>query len=100
MSDGPVLILLTSTIKEGQEGAVEALLAEILPVTRKYDGCIRISAHLKRDGSGRFLINEHWQSFDHYKKYVDWRSSTGDLDRLLVLMEAPPQADVWPAEAD
>lgn len=99
MTDQPVLILLTSTIRDGREQEVDALMNEILPVTRKHEGCLRIDAHRKADGSRRFLIAEHWASLDHYKAYVAWRQSTGDLDRLLALMDAPPQADVWPAGA-
>lgn len=100
MNIDPVLILLTADIRPGEEDNVDKLMAEILPVTRKYDGCVQISAHRKKDEPLKFMIAEKWLSLDHYKKYVDWRSSTGDLDRLMVLMEGPPVADIWPAELD
>ena len=98
MSESPVVILLTATLREGTESEVRALLAEILPVSLAYDGCLGISHHFKQDGSRGFLMIERWQSFNHYRRYVEWRDSTGDLDRLKVCLEGPPALDVWPLD--
>lgn len=98
MTEGPVVILLKATLTEGAEPEIRALLAEILPVSLAYDGCLGITPHFKQDGSNGFLMIERWQSFDHYRRYVEWRDSTGDLDRLKVRLAGPPEVDVWPLD--
>nr|WP_279338746.1 antibiotic biosynthesis monooxygenase [Sphingomonas sp. BGYR3] len=85
-------------MREGAEPKLRALLNTILPVTLKYDGCLGISPHYKQDGSNKFMMIEWWQSLEHYKRYVAWRDSTGDLNSLMDLLEGPPSVDLWPLE--
>lgn len=98
MENGPVVILLTATLREGAEPIVRELLKEILPVSLAYEGCMGMTQHFKQDGSRKFLMIERWQSFEHYRRYVEWRDSTGDLERLIVQLEGPPNVDSWPLE--
>ena len=74
-------------LKPGEGGVQHILdfLTEILPDTRGFDGC----QDLKVYGEGTVVI-EYWDSAEHYQRYLNWRTETGVLDRLVEMLAAPP----------
>ncbi|MBE21628.1 MAG: hypothetical protein CL481_05540 [Acidobacteria bacterium] len=47
-----------------------------LPNTRAYDGCQHVTPFLDEDGR-TFVLVEHWDSKEHYEKYMEWRAAPG-----------------------
>jgi quinol monooxygenase YgiN len=68
-------------LKPGDGGCQPILdfLTEILPDTRSFDGC-----------QDRMVFIEYWDSAEHYQRYLNWRTETGVLDRLVEMLAAPP----------
>jgi quinol monooxygenase YgiN len=59
------------------------------PNSREYDGCQNITTHLSDDGVSVVLV-EHWDSKEHYDKYLAWREETGVMDVLGAMLEGQP----------
>jgi len=72
-----VTVLLEITVPPEKSGAVEAMLAEMLVDTRKFDGCLGVDAIRNQDDPGNFFLIERWQSRDHHARYNVWRAETG-----------------------
>ena len=84
------LILLEGTAKAGQIDELLALLRKELPATRSYEGCRGITAHTGSEDDHAIVLVEHWDSAEHYQKYLAWREETGVLAQLSALLEGPP----------
>lgn len=78
----PCTVIFEMKEKPGRRGDLEALLAEFLPVTREYEGCLSIEAFGNSDDDG-ILCVEQWQSRPHYDAYLAWRIERGDIDRVV-----------------
>ncbi len=84
-----VLVTLEINAKPKNTAAVKALLAELFPDTRAYDGCNDITAQLNDNGY-TFIFIEHWESKDKYGKYLAQREETGALAQLDEHLQGPP----------
>ena len=79
------LVIATFPAARGKFEELRATLAEALPETRAFDGCIRLEVY-QEEGTETFTVVEDWESFDHYDRYRQWRQQTGMtqlLDGLL-----------------
>jgi quinol monooxygenase YgiN len=85
-----ITVLLDLTAKEGSAEALKNIFVEILPDTRKYDGCESLDVKINNDDPNNLVIVERWQSRPHYEKYFAWRQKTGLIDRLGPVLGAPP----------
>jgi quinol monooxygenase YgiN len=62
----------------------------LIPATRGYDGCERLSLHVNEDDPAQFLVLQRWTSRDRFERYLQWRQDRGDLPRLGELLSSPP----------
>ncbi len=85
-----VTVLLDLNAKPGSMEAMKKLFVEILPDTRRYEGCEGLEVKINDDDPNNLVIVERWNSRPHYEKYFAWRQETGLLDRLGPLLGAPP----------
>ncbi|HUU74012.1 MAG TPA: antibiotic biosynthesis monooxygenase family protein [Burkholderiales bacterium] len=85
-----ITVLLDLKAQPGSMDALKQLFVEVLPDTRKYDGCEGLDVRLNQDDGDNLLLIERWQSRKQYEKYFAWRQETGLLDRLGPLLGAPP----------
>ena len=78
-------------LKPGEDGYQSILdfLTEILPDTRSFEGCQDLKVYIEADGEAIVFI-EYWDSAEHYQQYLNWRTETGVLDRLVEMLAAPP----------
>ncbi len=86
----PITVLLDLKAKPGAIEKLKAVFIEILPDTRRYEGCEGLEVKINQDDGDNLVIIEYWQSRQHYQKYFAWRQETGLLDRLGSLLGAPP----------
>jgi quinol monooxygenase YgiN len=86
----PVTVLADLNIKP--EAVDETLkgLGEILPDTRAYDGCLALEVVQDQADAGHVVLVEQWESPDHHKAYVAWRTETGTLAGLAEVLTQPP----------
>ena len=74
---GPVdrkIVVATLEVKKGKYQEVQDLLdsKDGLPTTRAYEGCSHLEAFFNEE-TNKFFIIEHWDSFESYQTYLDWR---------------------------
>jgi len=74
---GPVdrkIVVATLEVKKGKYQDVQGLLdsKDGLSVTRAYQGCSNIEVFFNEE-TNKFFIIEHWDSFESYQTYLDWR---------------------------
>lgn len=83
------LVLLEAKAKAGRIAELMALFRKELPSTRSYEGCRGITAHTGSEDDHAIVLVEHWDSAEHYRKYLAWREETGLLAQLSALFEGP-----------
>jgi quinol monooxygenase YgiN len=84
-----VLVLLEAKVKPQRANDVTRLLRELLPSTRSFPGCQRVSGYLGQDGTTLLLV-EDWESKAAQEKYLTWRVTTEHGKQLMALWEGPP----------
>jgi quinol monooxygenase YgiN len=90
-----ILVLLSAKAKPENVDSFQALIKEIFPDTRSYDGCQELNLHLNMDDSRTFLVVGRWDSRPHYEKYLAWRVETGLLARFEALLEEAPSIQFY-----
>jgi len=84
------LVLWEVNIKPEFLAEAEKTFAETLADTRAFNGCQRIESYRNQADPRQLMLVEYWDSFDHYKAYVQWRQDTGVLPNFLTLCAGPP----------
>lgn len=83
-----VTVLLEITVPTGKSAAVEAMLADMLVDTRKFDGCLGVDAVRNQEDPGNFFLIERWQSREHHARYNAWRAETGASSSAAAELQA------------
>lgn len=68
---------------------LKSFFRDKLPVTRKYDGCISLNVLQNQENPTSFVIEETWESREHFEKYLGWRQETGVLGEFVGLHTEP-----------
>ena len=85
-----ITITFDVAAKAGEANALQALFAEVLPDTRKFEGCISLEIYSETDRPDTIFMVEEWTSRSAYEKYLDWRRERGDMEKLMNLVQDPP----------
>ena len=75
-------------LKPGAGGCQPILdfIGSILHETRAFDGCEDIRVYVEGES---ILFIEYWESAAHFQRYLDWRTETGVLAKLLEMLAEP-----------
>jgi quinol monooxygenase YgiN len=85
-----VLVLLEAPVKSEEVPNMKSYLAEILPDSRKYDGCRGLNVYFDTEDKDKLVLVEHWESRQHHEKYLGWRTETGVMEKLGSMLAGPP----------
>ena len=85
-----ITVLLDLKTQSGSMDGLKQLFVEVLPDTRKFEGCEGVDVIVNQDDGDNLILIERWQSRSAYEKYFAWRQETGLLDRLGPMLAAPP----------
>lgn len=83
-------VTIDLSINPDQVDEFLALIKEIAPATRAYDGCQLFDIWKDQDVAGRVLFYEVWDSRPHQETYLAWRTETGLMDKIGPYLAAPP----------
>jgi quinol monooxygenase YgiN len=83
------LVILEGIAKPECVRELGDFLKRVFPDTRSYDGCQDITAYLNEDSKAIVMV-EHWNSKDHYRKYLAWRKQTGVFADLRAMLHDEP----------
>ena len=84
------MVLIELKVKPESVDDMKALMKELLPDTRAYDGCQSVDFYDNTETKGSMVLYEIWDSKAHQERYLGWRTETGTLDRLGALVAAQP----------
>lgn len=84
------MVILELKLKPGAEKTLTEMLPGLLPDTRKYAGCKNVHFFLQQGSPTTAVAIEHWESKEHYEKYLAWRTETGVMAKLGELLAGPP----------
>ena len=73
----PVTVTLAFSVIPKQAEVFKALLRELLPDTRAYEGCLKVDVYEDQDNPGRIYLVEDWESKAHQQRYQAWRDESG-----------------------
>ncbi len=85
-----VMVLLEAPVKPAEVSNMKSYMAEILPETRKYDGCKVVDVYFNTEDKDKLVLVEHWESRLHHEKYLGWRTETGVMTKLGGMLAGPP----------
>lgn len=85
-----VLVILEANVKPESADDLNTMMKEGLPDTRAFAGCQGITAHSNLDDPSNVVLVEHWDSKEHYEKYLAWRMETGFLEKMVSLLSGEP----------
>lgn len=83
-----VFLELQSTAESIKQ--LKSAFKDILPDTRKYDGCQEVEVFDNQDDPLNLVLVERWESRQHYEKYLGWRTETGALESVVSMTSGPP----------
>ena len=73
----PVTVTLAFSVIPERAEAFKALLRELLPDTRAYEGCLKVNVYEEQENPGRIYLVEDWESKAHQQRYQAWRDQSG-----------------------
>ena len=82
-----VYVLVEGTLKEGEVDAFTELCREAFPTTRSYEGCQNIHLTYNVDEPRNFILNQTWDSKEHYQAYLDFRVKDGTVEKIQSLSD-------------
>ena len=85
------MVLIELSVKPEAVDDMKAVMRELLPDTRAYDGCQSVDCYDNTETKGNIVLYEIWDSRAHQERYLQWRSETGTLAPLQALVTAPPK---------
>ena len=94
MDDG-VSITVDYMFKPGYADGFCELIPSLLPDTAKFEGFRSIKVVRHGATPDRIMLIEEWDSEEHYKKYIAWRTERGDMEKTAQLL-VDGRTDVWP----
>lgn len=84
-------VILRAKVKPDNIGEFKDFIANCLPETRSYTGCINIDIYEECSHNGYFVFYENWDSFESYEAYLAFRSEQGVMDELSAFLSTPPE---------
>ena len=84
-----VTVILDMHFKPESINEVLAALAESLPDTRAYEGCLSVLTVRKDEDPGSVSLIERWETREHQQRYIAWRGTQTPDPRMAEATTAP-----------
>ncbi len=94
MSQG-VTVVVNWVVKPGLADAFVETLTGLFPETRRCRGFRSIHLLAGATASDQFMLIQEWDDAQSFQDYARFRAETGDAEKLLAMVAAPPQSDLW-----
>ena len=87
----PVTVTLAFSVIPERAEAFKALLRELLPDTRAYEGCLKVNVYEEQENPGRIYLVEDWESKAHQQRYQAWRDESGIAKVVGLFLAGEPR---------
>ena len=91
----PVTVTVVFPTKPEESDRFHDTLVSVLPDTRAFDGCIKVTPHRGLDDPTQILLIEEWESREHYLAYLQWRVETGLLEAIGPMLAGEPVTNFY-----
>ena len=86
-----VTVILELSVKpENRNDVVEAIKGA-LPVTRAFDGCIKIISLTNQDDTNTIVLIEEWDTRGHHAAYMKFRTESGFIEAMVGMLTGEPK---------
>ncbi len=85
-----VTVIVETQVKPEHREELEAIFRGALADTRAYDGCLDFTIHINREDDCNWVFIEHWESREHYDRYLAWRGASGFFDTVTAMLAREP----------
>ncbi|MDA0264424.1 MAG: putative quinol monooxygenase [Chloroflexi bacterium] len=86
-----VTVTLAFSVHSERAGEFKALLKELLPDTRAFDGCQTVDVYQDQENPGLIYLVEDWASKEHQQRYQAWRGETGIAETVGPFLADEPR---------
>lgn len=90
-----VIVTVNWIIKPEQVANFVATLEKMFHQTRLREGFRNIRLLRSDNDLNQFILIEEWDTAQNFQDYVAWRTGRGEVDGLLAMATAEPQAGIW-----
>lgn len=91
------LTMVTMTFDASDPGALQAVLARYVVLSRGHAGCRNIDLAMSSTAPNRFVVIEKWDSPDHQRAHFDSPEMVTMAESCLAHLAEPPQIDLLDA---
>jgi len=93
----PSIVVLTAILdaRDGEEGALAAVLARYVVLTRREPSCRNVDLVTSTTRPGRFLVIEKWETDDAARSHLDTDLMAGMARDAVPLLERAPTLDLY-----
>jgi quinol monooxygenase YgiN len=91
----PFTLVVTLTVKEGQEKAFEDAFKPAVAATRKEKGCIVYDLNRDLSERSKYYVYERWQSLAALEHHMQTEHIKKLLDTVRDLLAGPPDAKIF-----
>ena len=86
----PVTVLADLRFASTREDEGLLALAEMLPATRAFDGCVSVDVVQDQDDPAHVILIEVWDATADHRAYMAWRASSSTNTGLRDALAQPP----------
>ena len=94
MSQG-VTVVVNWIVKPGLADAFVETLTGLFPETRRCRGFRSIRLLASAAASDQFVLIQERDDAQSFQGYAQFRAGTGEAEKLLAMVAAPPQSGLW-----
>jgi len=89
------MVIVTATLqaKAGQEGALLALIDNLILLSRQDAGYVHYDCFQSHERLHTFLILEQWETLDDLERHFEQSHFRAFVRQVVDLVETPPQID-------
>ena len=91
----PVTVTMAFSVIPKRAEAFKALLRELLPETRAYEGCLKVDVYEDQDNPRRIYLVEDWESKAHQQRYQAWRDDSGIVRVVGPFLASEPRSNYF-----
>lgn len=82
-------IIVSLVSKENKKEDLKKAMVDLKRNLPKVNGCLSVSIFQDKSNSKNFTIVEEWDSSKSHRTHIDNITKSGDLDKILQLLEKP-----------
>ena len=85
-----IVVLVEFNSKPEATNTLKQFMADALPDTRAYDGCISLDVYNNADSDNNIVMGAKWESREHQEKAMELSAKKGTFEKLGEMLSSKP----------